>query len=121
MSDTVVQQPGVHSLKFADKHIQPILGGQKTATLRLDLDGRYPIGDRLVLCDADGERFASAFIDDRGWTTVNMAAEMDIDGHRRHGGVDELIAELENYYPEEHVRPETKVEIVYWDYEELWE
>lgn len=109
-------------LKFADKHIQPILGGKKTVTLRLDLDyEKFQIGRRFHLCDENGDRFASAHVDDRGYTTVEMAAKMEFDGHRTYRSIDELIEELRGYYPNEEIGPNTRLEIVYWDWEGLWE
>lgn len=116
-SENEVQPP---TLKFAEEHIDPILKGQKTVTLRLDLDyEEFQIGRRVHLCDEDGERFASAVISDRGYTTANMAAKMSFDGHRNYRDADELLEELAEYYPDENLDYQTTLEIVYWG--ELWE
>lgn len=118
MSDSVT--PEIPTLKFAEEHIQPILGGKKTVTLRLDVDYEaFKIGRRFHLCDEDGDRFATAYVDDRGYTTVEMAAKMDFDGHRSYRSTDELLEELRGYYPDEEIGPNTKLEIIYW--EDLWQ
>lgn len=109
-------------LKFADKHIEPILKGQKTLTIRRDIEpGEFDIGHRIHLCDSEGERFASAIIDDRGYTSINMAAKMVFDGHRSYRDGEELLAELESYYPEQDLDLNSHVELIYWDWEDLWE
>lgn len=108
------------TLKFASEHVNPILAGRKTLTIRLaDPDDLPEIGDRVHLCDESGDRFATAIVDDRGYTTVEMAARMAFDGHRSYRDTDELVAELEGYYPDESIDPNTRVELVYWD--EVWE
>lgn len=111
----------IPQLKFANKHVEPILKGKKTATLRVGLDEDLPIGARFQLCNENGYRFASAIVDDRGYTTVDMAARMDFDGHRNYRSPEDLVEELEGYYPDEEIGEQTRVEIVYWDWEELWE
>lgn len=110
----------VSRLKFAEEHVEPILKGQKEATIRVaDRDELPSIGDRVHLCDGDGECFATAIVDDRGWTTVDMAARMDIDGHRSYRDAEELLDELERYYPDEGLGEQSQVELVYWG--DLWE
>lgn len=107
-------------LKFADKHKDRILKGEKTATIRIALEHEFPIGERFHLCDEDGERFASAIVEDREYTTVEMAARMDFDGHRNYRSTDELVEELREYYPNEQIGEQSRVELVYWDWEGLW-
>lgn len=109
-------------LKFADEHVDAILGGRKTVTIRRDIDAEeFQIGRRFELCAEDGERFASAYVDDRGWTTIAMAARMDFEGHRDYRDADELLDELGQYYPDQDLDEQSKVELVYWGWEELWE
>lgn len=117
---TAIAQPA--TLKFADEHVDPILKGQKTVTFRLDLDyEEFQTGRRFHLCDEDGERFASAIVEDRGYTTAREAANIDWDGHRNYQGVDDLLNALREYYPEEDLDESTKLEIVYWNWGDLWE
>lgn len=112
----------IPQLKFAEEHIEPILAGSKTMTIRRDIEFEdSQIGRRIHLCDENGERFATAIIDDRGYTTVNMAAQMRFDGHRNYRSADELLDELHGYYPDEELDEQSTVELIYWDWEELWE
>lgn len=106
-------------LKFDDKHIMPILNGEKTVTLRIGMEsGDFEEGSPILFCDEGGDWFAEAGVVDRGYTTVEMAAKMDWDGHRNYDGVDELLEELRSYYPDEEIGPNTKLEIIEWG--ELW-
>ncbi len=122
MSDDAVQNAAVERLKFADKHVEPILAGRKEVTLRVADQSKLPdIGDRVQFLNQDGDRFASVHVDDRGWTTVEMAAKMDFEGHRNYRDADELLEELREYYPDEDLDENSALEIVYWDWEDLWE
>lgn len=113
----------VPQLKFAEDHIEPILKGQKTVTFRLDIDYEdFLIGRRFHLVNEGGERFASAIVKDRGYERIErIAKNRDIEGHRSYSSVDELMEEMRGYYPEEDIGPETLLEIIYWDWEDLWE
>jgi hypothetical protein len=112
----------IQKLKFAEEHIEPILAGRKNMTIRVaDRDELPWIGDRVQFCDEDGERFASAIVDDRGWTTVDMVARMDFDGHRNYRDEEDVLDELREYYPDENLDEQSAVELVYWDWEDLWE
>ncbi|WP_440767536.1 hypothetical protein [Natronorubrum sp. DTA7] len=106
-------------LKFADKHITPILHGDKTVTLRVGVDSDdFQQGDPILLCDENGDWFAEAGVEDRGYTTVEMAAKMDWDGHHEYSDVDELLEELQGYYPGKEIGPNTRLEVIEWG--ELW-
>lgn len=111
--------PQSAELEFDSKHIEPILSGEKTVTLRVGLDASdYPVGSPLAFVDEGGDLFAEAEVVDRGYTTVEMAAKMQFDGHRDYESADELIEELSEYYPDEEIGPATKIEIVEWG--DLW-
>ena len=110
------------TLKFADEHVDAILAGEKTATIRLDLVGdALPEGEPFQLADESGDPFARAVVENRSWTTVAMAAKIEFDGHRRYEDSDELIEELEEYYPDHDIDWSTTVELVYWDADSLAE
>lgn len=123
MTDADSHTAAIPRLKFADEHIEPILAGRKTATIRIGLDfEEYKIGHRAHFCDTDGERFFSVIIDDRGTSTVNWIANHPIEGHRDYRDAGELIEELERYYPEEKpITGVTQIDILRWDWEDLWE
>jgi hypothetical protein len=109
-------QPRIHGIKFADRFVDPILRGQKTATIRVGDEWReVRVGDRLRLRDQDGEQFASAFVSERGWTSINMAARMNIDGHRDYLSADVLLAELRRHYPDHDLTGTSAVELIHWE------
>ncbi|MFC6720943.1 hypothetical protein ACFQGT_00150 [Natrialbaceae archaeon GCM10025810] len=114
-----MQSHEIPTLKFADRHVQPILGRRKTATIRYDLEHTLRIGECVHLCDESGDRFASAIVSDTGYESAQWIADRGIDGHRSYRSVDELLAELETYYPDADLTPETCLDIVYWG--EVWE
>lgn len=106
-------------LKFADQYVQPILRGHKTATIRLELDDPFRIGDRFRLCREDGERFASAIITDRGYNDAESIVRYGVEGHKGYRDVRDFIRHLGRFYPDEEIGPETCFEIVYWG--DLWQ
>ena len=116
-----IEAVDIPTLAFAEEHIEPILAGRKTATLRLDLDPPLRHGQRFQLVDEDGERFASSIVSDRGYESIDWIVKLGIDGHRDYDSEAELIEEMEQYYPDAELTPETCLDIVYWDWEDLWE
>ena len=113
------QIPQEVQLKFADEHIVPILNGEKTMTLRVGLDSTdFKQARPISFCDTDGALFAEAAVEDRGYTTVEMAANMHLEGHRNYDGTDELLEELKSYYPDNDIDANTRVDIIRWG--ELW-
>lgn len=117
MSDT--ESKHTLELKFASEHIDPILRGKKTATIRLpDGDekwGRYQIGHRLRMFNEDGERFASADISDRGYNDAESIVRHGVEGHRDYADVETFLEAMSEYYPNAIHDPETCYEIVYWE------
>lgn len=106
-------------LKFDNSHIDAIIDGKKTVTIRLDLVGsQLREGELFLVGDEDGDPVAEAVVENRSWTTVSTAAKMSFDGHREYEDSDELIEELEQYYPEHDIDWSTSVELVYWSLDE---
>lgn len=106
-------------LKFATEHIQPIVRGKKTATIRLELDKGFPLGSTFQLCDENGHRFASATVSDRGYNDARSIVAHGVEGHCDYRDVDEFLEQMAEYYPDAELTPDTCFEIVYW--EDLWE
>jgi hypothetical protein len=97
------------TLKFDTDFVVPIVDGEKTLTLRHDLDIDPKPGMRLRLA-ATTENvgvFARAELVDVEQLTVAAAAERDFDGHRTYDGLDDVLAELREYYPDATIGPET--------------
>lgn len=97
------------TLKFDTDFVVPIVDGEKTLTLRHDLDFEPEPGDRLQLAAtaANVGVFARAELVDVEQLTVAAAAERDFDGHRTYAGLDDVLAELREYYPDATIGPET--------------
>lgn len=108
------------TLKFSEEHIEPILAGRKTSTIRLD-GPDISIGERFQLLDEDGERFASAPLCDAGWESIEWIVKLGIEGHRNYRSVEHCINEMSEYYPDADLGPETCLDIYYWNWDELWE
>lgn len=117
------QQATIAQLKFADEHVETILAGRKTATIRYEIDSHdaLRVGRRFRLVDQDGERFASAIVIDRGVTTAEWIVENGVEGHEPYCDLNEFYDQMREYYPRAELGPETCFEIIYWDWEELWE
>lgn len=108
------------TLAFAAEHIEPILKGKKTSTLRLD-GPDISLGQRFQLVDEHGERFASATLNDAGWESIDWIVRLGVEGHRDYGSVEECIEHLSEYYPDADLGPKTCLDIYYWDWEDLWQ
>ncbi|WP_066418927.1 hypothetical protein [Halorubrum aethiopicum] len=113
--------PSIPTLAFADRHVAPIVKGQKTATIRLDLDSRIQLGRRVQFVDTEGERFATAIIDDRGYERLARLARTDVAGHQRYAQPADLVAEMREYYPDRRVTGDTLADVLYWRVDDLWE
>jgi hypothetical protein len=113
--------PSIPTLAFADKHVDPIVKGQKTATIRLDLDSRIQLGRRVRFVDEDGDGFATTIIDDRGYERLSRLARTDVEGHRSYAKPADLVAEMSDYYPNRRVTGDTLADVLYWRFDDLWQ
>ncbi|MCG1008242.1 ASCH domain-containing protein [Halorubrum lacusprofundi] len=109
------------SLAFADEHVPRILSGQKTATIRLDLDSRIQLGRSVTFVDSERERFATAVVDDRGYERLAVLARQGVPGHKQYEQPADLVAEMHEYYPDRRVTGDTLADVLYWERESLWE
>ncbi|MFC7216497.1 ASCH domain-containing protein [Saliphagus sp. GCM10025334] len=118
-----VEQTRLAELKFAEEHIEPILAGRKTATIRYEIDSHdaLRIGRTFHLLDEDGERFASAIVHDRGYTTAEWIVENGVEGHEPYHDLESFYKQMREYYPRAELGPKTCFEIIYWEWGELWE
>jgi len=102
------------SLAFADEHVPRILSGQKTATIRLDLDSRIQLGRSVTFVDSERERFATAVVDDRGYERLAVLARQGVPGHKQYEQPADLVAEMHEYYPDRRVTGDTLADVLYW-------
>lgn len=115
--------PLVAHLTFAEEHIEPILAGRKTATIRYEIDSHAAlrVGRRFHLVNEDGDRFASATVHDRGYTTAEWIVENGVEGHDSYRDLEAFYTQMREYYPDAELGPKTGFEIIYWKRGELWE
>lgn len=107
---------GVHTLDFHPKHARPLLEGLKTCTARptwaLDFDPEPGMGLNL-LDDEQDEFFAAAGIMAVYETTIASFIALDPAGHRSYDSAEEMIDELQQYYPGTAFNRTTKLWVIY--------
>lgn len=105
----------IPQLKFASKHKEAILAGEKTMTIRLHVNPHtFQLGRSFALCDETGEQFASAFVEKRTSQTVESLASSELDGHRQYTDANDLTKEMEQYYPDAELTSESTLETFHW-------
>lgn len=102
------------SISFASNHIEAILNGNKTVTLRIGLEQVPSPGQPLALCGENDEPFAAATTSQFWTLSVQEAAARDWTGHRNYSGPTELCEELGSYYPECELTPTTTLQAIAW-------
>jgi|SRR3990170_3305076 len=99
-------------LKFKDFKAKWILGGVKTATMRLFDDQDLQKGDELELVNSDsGEVFSGAIITEVVYKKLEEIDDIDLDGHEKWDSKEEMLQSLKNYYGDK-VNLDTMVKVV---------
>ncbi len=121
-TDDRADHPHRAQLTFASEHVEPILAGRKTATIRYEIDshGALRVGRRFDLVDESGERFASAIVDDRGVVSAETIVEKGVEGHDDYQDLGAFYEQMREYYPRAELGPTTLFEIIHWQGGELW-
>lgn len=107
------------TLKFANEFVEPILAGEKTATIRYGTSAEgLSAGNILELLDEDGSPIGRA----RVTTVAHLPAhgareyvESERVGHRTYETVDEFLEQLSAFYPDASLEPGTEVTLVEWN------
>lgn len=58
-----IEYDATHYLRFADRYVNDVLAGRKTATIRVGFERDFDVGDVVDLIDEDGDKFAEATVD----------------------------------------------------------
>lgn len=103
----------MNDVKFATKHHQRILNGEKTVTARYGFDADITEGDTVRFTSPDGEAFATA--------TITRIEDMELqafvadtpDGHRTYESVESCITAFAEYYPDVGLDAETVLTVVW--------
>lgn len=106
------------TLKFANEFVEPILAGEKTATIRYGTSAEgLSAGNILQLLDEDGSPIGRA----RVITVAHLPAhgareyvEGDRVGHQSYASIDEFLEQLSAFYPDATFHPGTEVTLVEW-------
>ncbi|MDG5775940.1 ASCH domain-containing protein [Haloarculaceae archaeon H-GB2-1] len=109
----------VHRLRFADRHIQRILDGEKTSTGRLDMEeDEVNPSDTLVLCTEAGDEIGTASVKmvgyhDLAWFAETAGSE-PYPGHREYRSIEHCVVTFEDYYPDREVAADTQLVGIGW-------
>lgn len=89
-----------HRLKFAAEYKQPIVDGEKTATIRYELEDDVAIGDKLEAVTPTGSRIATIQITHLETTPVKDAHTILYSHNLNHGTstISELVEGLNEHY-----------------------
>lgn len=102
------------SIGYQCNHIDPILDGDKTLTIRWDFHKDISEGDSVRFVTPRGYIFATAEITGKKLISAQEFVEQNYDGHKEYDSVDQLLSEMEGYYHEEF-RPQTKFDLLQFD------
>lgn len=103
-----------HYLRFADEHVGPIQAGEKYVTARYDLERAIRPNDTIECRNQADDVFATARVESVTETTVKQFADAEHAGHRSYDGILVCVADLKDYYPEVHFKPDTALTVITW-------
>jgi len=102
-------------MEFHDKHVPEIVTGEKTMTVRYDLDDGIQRGTTIGMqMPNDDTPFAFAPVKDVSPTTPFLMAEAKWPGHRNYDNIGEVLHELDEYYPMAYISQDTVLDVVSW-------
>lgn len=101
-------------VKFSNEHIRPILDGEKRLTVRYGFDKELTVRNEFNLLDEDGRRFGVAEVDLIAEMTARQFYHQKMEGHRVYGGFDEFREEMNRYYPDATIEPDTVLTVIGW-------
>lgn len=100
----VIEYDVDHYLRFADEYVDPILQGDKWATVRVGFERDVEVGDVVDLIDEDDDKFAEATVVSIRTEPLTQIAE-NLKGISA-SSLSELTGLLNEHYPGE-ITPET--------------
>lgn len=102
----------VTTVAFDDEHVDAILAGEKTTTIRYQFAHDLEPGDLLRFVDTMGVPFALAETVTQCELRADWVAAADFSGHRRYMTTADLLDALAGYYPGAEIGPETPLDVV---------
>lgn len=100
------------TIAFDDDHIERILTGEKTVTVRYEFEPDLAPMERVQLVTADGEAFATARVTTQCELRADWIAYGVFAGHRTYKTTQDLLDELAGYYPDAEFRPGTVLDVL---------
>ena len=98
-------------LRFTDEYIADILRGEKSVTVRYQLEREFTPGEPLNLIDVEGDKFAEATVEAYVAMPVERVCDFGI-GHYEAGDVDDLVGTLRGLYGDDSIDAETYVTVI---------
>lgn len=100
------------TIAFDDDHVEPILAGEKTVTIRYEFEHDLTPMERVRLVTTDGEAFATARVTTQCELRADWVASGVFSGHRTYTTTQDLLDELADYYPDAEFRPGTVLNVL---------
>lgn len=102
-------RPGI---AFDNEHVEPILDGEKTVTIRHDFEGDFDPLDGVDLLDRQGIPFATARVTTQFELRADWVSYADFTGHQRYDTTAELLEDLREYYPGVNLESEDVLDVI---------
>ncbi|AAM88749.1 ASCH domain-containing protein [Natrialba phage PhiCh1] len=109
MSEATPPRP---EIKFDDRHVDAIMDGEKTVTIRYEFEHEFEQGDVINLLNQNGHKLTTAKAVTQFELRADWVSFADFEGHRRYTTTGELLDELAEYYPGEPIGPETVLDVI---------
>lgn len=106
------QDTGLVDIAFDDHHVEPILEGEKTVTIRYDFEHDLGALEQVRLVDEGGDLFAIARVTTQFESRADWVSFADFAGHERYLTTGDLLGELEEYYPDAEIAPGTVLDVI---------
>lgn len=109
----------MEEVKFDPKFTELIRDGKKTSTIRYWNNLRLLPGEPFVAKEdtEEEEIIENLTVEDVEQRPAWHIVEHGVEGHRDYDSVEELIEELEDYYPEADITEDTILQIPKWKHE----
>ncbi|GAB3669615.1 hypothetical protein GCM10028856_17560 [Halopiger thermotolerans] len=103
---------GRPQIRFDDRHVDPIMDGEKTVTIRYDFEHEFEQGDLVDLVNQNGHKLTTAKIVTQCELRADWIAFADFEGHRRYTTTGELLEELSEYYSDANLHPKIVLDVI---------
>lgn len=104
----VIEYDATHYLRFADEYVDPILSGEKTATVRVGFERDFDVGDTVDLVDTNDDKFAEAQVAAVFEGPVESIVRNGF-GHYQGVDPDDFVDAISEHYPDTDVTKATTV------------